>query len=97
MASAPLNWLARIGGATLNTHHATLIADALNEIHRNVANTVAISSNGDVITRTYADNYKTVTTIVSASQVTVQYYLDNVLYATKTIMFGASGVTETFA
>lgn len=96
MASAPLNWLARIGGAVLNTRHSTLIADALNEINRQVPKTVVFAADG-TITETYSDGYKVVTTFVSDSVITEQFYKDNVLYTTKTTTFAANGdITETY-
>lgn len=97
MASAPLNWLAKIGGAVLNTRHATLISDAINEINREVPKTTAFNADGS-ITETYTDGYKKHTVFDSATQITETYYKDNTLYSTKTTVFNADGsITETYA
>ena len=69
MASAPLNWLARIGGAKLNTRKATLVADAINEINRADVNRTTTFNEDGSITEVYTDGYKVTTTFDSDAQI----------------------------
>ena len=91
MASAPLNWLARIGGAKLNTRKAELVADAINEINRSDVNRTTTFNEYGSITEVYTDGYKVTTTFDSDTQITEKHYKDDVLYSTKVITFNADG------
>lgn len=91
MASAPLNWLARIGGTKLNTRKAALIADAINEINRSDVNRTTTFNEDGSITEVYTDGYKVTTTFDSDTQITEKHYKDDTLYSTKVITFNADG------
>ena len=96
MAAAPLNWLAKIGSAVLNTRHSTLISDAINEINREVNKTTTFEPTGE-ITETYVDGFEKQTTFDSETQITERYYKDDVLYSTKVTQFNSDGsITETY-
>lgn len=105
MGSAPISWLAKIGGTGLNSKRgsAMKLTDMLNELNRSaVPVTTVFNSNGS-ITETYTDGYKKETTFDSETQITEKlYYRKNdtteyTLYATKRIIFNADGsIAETF-
>jgi hypothetical protein len=105
MGSAPISWLAKIGGTALNSKRGTLIklTDMLNELNRSAVPVTTVFNADGSITETYTDGYKKETTFDSETQITEKLYYRSSstaaykLYATKRITFNADGsIAETF-
>jgi hypothetical protein len=105
MGSAPISWLAKIGGTTLNSKRGSLIklTDMLNELNRSAVPVTTVFNADGSITETYTDGYKKETTFDSETQITEKLYYRSSstaaykLYATKRITFNADGsIAETF-
>lgn len=106
MGSAPISWLAKIGGSGVNSKRggtSMKITDMLNEINRSAVPVTTVFNADGSITETYTDGYKKVTTFDSETQITEKLYYRSSstsaykLYATKRITFNADGsIAETF-